>query len=364
MNMKIFLQWFPPLPEIFDLVRIRLFVLSIVLFAAIIFLPELLANPQIDNEAFPVADESSSLLFTILIITGVVGLAAFIVFALISWGRKQDDIDNMMSFCVKYFFDTTDKAEKCKAASALGKTKNIGALLVLVDVVNDEKIEKSVREAAEKALAVMSSRYTIYRNAINELISGIKYKDHQKVIDILISNFEKDGGSYAQSAYVIGREFIRLKQYDVGREWLHKAQIRNQKFDMYGSQITLDINKCNEHLFANGDARFKEGDYYGARELYTLASTGIEEEDKKHFAAYLRLACVYCKVGDYVDADQAILQALQHRHKTDLSLRLNKLIAKILDIRYGNPNAEAETVDIKKEIDRCIKGIMDELSAR
>jgi tetratricopeptide (TPR) repeat protein len=360
MNINSLSRWFFLSLENTSTRRVKLCFFSVI-FLTFLISPELFASSNPDSEPVSNVGESSSLLVILLFVSGVLGLGAFIIFALTSWGRKQDDIDNMMSFCIKYFYDTEDEAEKCKAASALGKTKNTGALLVLIDVINDEKTEPTVRAAAEKALGEMGQKNRRYTIIIAELISAIRNNDHQKVIDILISNFEQSGKKYSQSAYVIGREFIRLNQYDVGRKWFRKAKIRNKKFNLYGSQIELDIRKCNEYLFAKGDSRFKEGDYYSARELYTLASTRIGEKEKMYFSAYLRLACVYCKIGDYVDADQSTLQALQHHHRTDLALILNKLIVKMLNKKKQTPNREAEIDNVKKEIDRCIAVIMTEL---
>ena len=306
-------------------------------------------------------EDGNSILLVLTTLFGVLGLGALIVYGLTSWGKKQDDIDNMMSFCIKYFFDTTNTAEKCNAAAALGKTKNTGALLVLIDVISDEKLEKKVRKAAKKALKEVHTHHRKYRTLIKEITAAIKDKDHQRVVDLLIANFEKNGGGYAQSAYVIGREYIRLDNYDAGREWLNIAQARNQKYNIYGNQILLDIDNCNRHLFDKGDASFKAGDYYSARELYTLASTGIKEEDKKRFAAHLRLACVYAKIGDYIDADQSILQALQHHHRTDLSLKLNKLVMAMLHTKTKGHGDNPEVANIKKQIDICVEDIANKL---
>lgn len=267
-------------------------------------------------------------------------------------------MNNMIFFCIKYFINTKDIGEKCRAASALGRAKDPAALLVLVDIVNDDKAEDIVRESAREALEQMKQHYRKFRNVIDELLLAIERKDQQKLVEILISSFEKDGKRYLQSAYVIGHELMGLGQYEAAREWLLKAQIRNKKESIYQDQINDSISKCNDYLFAEGDELYKEGDYYAAKEHYTMAATRLKDEDKKRYAAHLRLACVYCKIGDYVDADQSLLQALQHHHETDNSLALIRLLQNVLT---NNRKVKIENSE-KSKIDKCVAQIMDKVT--
>lgn len=329
--------------------------------ASVFFSPDLLAVSPLDKEAVADINGSASILAIVAISIVVLGLVFLSVIALTLWSRKQDDINNMMSFCIKFLIDTKDENERCQAARALGRAKDPGALLVLLDVISDEKVSEIVRKAAQGALDEMGFKYRKCKKLINELVPEIKNGNHQKVIDILIINFEKGEKKYVQSAYLTGREFLRMKRYADAREWLHKAHLRNRTPRIYADQIKKLTDKCNEHLFAEGDKRFKEGDYYSAREHYTLASTGINDEDKRRFSAYLRLACVYCKIGDYIDADQATLQALQHHHQTDMSLRLNKLAKKVIHESNKNPDGESKDAGSRSKIDRYVDDVMAKL---
>jgi len=268
----------------------------------------------------------------------------------------------MMSFCIKFLIDTQNEAERCKAAKALGGAKDPGALLVLVDVVIDEKAEDTVREAAEAALKEMGLKYRKYRKVIKDLLSAVQDREHQKVIDLLTSKFETDKKKYVQTAYVIGREYIRLGNHADAREWLHVAAYRNRKTPTYGNQIRELADICNEHLFAEGDRLFNAGYFHDAKAHYAVASQGLGDEEKKRFASYLRQASVYCKLEDYEDADQALLQALQHHHETDLTLTLNKLLQKLLEQGAGTKVTEQEREQLDTEIDECVSDIMKKLT--
>ncbi|MCP4040363.1 MAG: HEAT repeat domain-containing protein [Gammaproteobacteria bacterium] len=311
----------------------------------------------------PILDDDSgaSLLFMALFGIGVLGLAGLSVGALTMWSRRQDDIGNMMSFCIKSLLSTKDDQGRCEAARALGRMHDPSALLVLVDVINDEKVEEPVHQAALGALGEMSRSYGKYKEVIDALIAAIRIRDHRKVVDTLISNFEGTGGKYTQSSYVIGREFMRLGQYEDARKWLQQAGFRNRTSMLYGGQIRKLADRCNQYLFDEGDRLFKVGDYHKSNERYACSSAGITDEENRRFAAFLRMACVYCKLGDYVNADQAVLQALQHHHETDMSLVLNRLLQKLLHNEDQKVGAEGEREQLKKEIDNLVTEIMAKL---
>jgi tetratricopeptide (TPR) repeat protein len=289
-------------------------------------------------------------------------LSGLIIGGLVLWGKKQDDINHMMSFCIKFLIDTQDEAERREAAKALGGTTDPGALLVLVDVINDDQAEESVREAALAALQKMSLKYRKYRKTIDDLIAATQAQDHQQVIDILTSEFERNSNKYVQTPYVIGREFMRLGNHEDAREWLHVAEYRNRKTPTYGYQIKALVDVCNEHLFSEGDRLFKARFYHDAKAQYAVASHSLGDEEKKRFAAYLREACVYSMLNDYIDADQALLQALQHHHETDKTLALNKLIQKVLEQSRDPAVSEHELEQLKTEIDECVSDIMKRLT--
>jgi hypothetical protein len=167
--------------------------------------PDLLAAAPAGNELVTASTESSSWVMVVLFGVTLFLLSGLIIGGLVLWGKKQDDINHMMSFCIKFLIDTQDEAERREAAKALGGTTDPGALLVLVDVINDDQAEESVREAALAALQKMGLKYRKYRKTIDDLIAATQAQDHQQVIDILTSEFERNSNKYVQTPYVIGR---------------------------------------------------------------------------------------------------------------------------------------------------------------
>jgi len=302
--------------------------------------------------------------FVILFIVCLILASVLVITALTRWSKKQDSIDSMMPFCIKYLVETRNGAEKCAAAKSLGQVKDPGALLILVDVINDEGAEESLRKTAGEALRSLSKIYRKYETIINDLLSAVEERNHQKSIDILISNFEHQRKLYVQSPYVIGREFMRLKKYAEAREWLQKAKIRNNKTVVYVHQISELIDTCNEKLFTEGDVLFQVGDYYNALERYALASHDLRFTEKQRFVSHLRLACVYSKLTHYEDAYQETLHALHDHHETDTSLRLNKLLKNHLDEITGTPKEKEKRKKILDQIDKYVTDVMIRLTAR
>lgn len=302
--------------------------------------------------------------FVVLFIVGLIIVSVLVITAITRWSKKQDNIDNMMPFCIKYLVETSNEAEKCEAAKALGQVKDPGAILILVDVINDEGAEEGLHKTAGEALRTLSKIYRKYEDIINDLLSAVEETDHQKTIDILISNFEHRQKLYVQSPYVIGREFMRLKKYAEAREWLQKAKIRNNKTVVYIHQISELIDICNEKLFTEGDVLFQVGDYYNALERYALASHDLRFMEKQRFVSHLRLACVYSKLTHYEDAYQETLHALHDHHETDTSLRLNKLLKNQLDEINRTPKQEGKRKTTLDQIDKYVTDVMTRLTAR
>ncbi|MEN8130753.1 MAG: HEAT repeat domain-containing protein [Pseudomonadota bacterium] len=292
--------------------------------------------------------------FIIWFIVGIITLSSLLVTALTWWSNKQDNINNMMIFCIKYLMESVNEAQKVEAARALGQVKDPAALLILVDIINDESAEENLRMTADGALRELSKIYRKYKDVIDELVLAEEKKDHQKTINILISNFEKQKMLYVQSAFVIGREFMRLKKYADAREWLQKAKIRNKKTVVYVHQISELIDICNEKLIFEGDVLFQLGDYYKALERYALASHDLRYSEKQRFVSHLRLACVYCKLSHYNDAFQETLHALHDRHETDVSLKLNNLLK--------SQQIDEKSTKILDDIDSYVTDVMARLS--
>lgn len=313
-------------------------------------------------ETLPEAPSSVMPFLVVGVATIVVGV--LLITGLTLWSRKQDEISNMTYFCIDFLINTRNETERYRAAKELGQVKNPGALLVLIDVINNEFAEESIRKAAGDALLEMSQKYRRFKKVIRELLAATEDKDHERIVELLKTHFEHEEKTYVQSAYVIGRELIRLKEYADAREWLHIAEVRNRTFPMYVDQIKDLTAKCNRHLCAEGDMAFKAGDFHLANERFALAGHGLSPEVSNRFAYYLRTACVYCKLEEYENASQAILQALHHDQETDTALELNKLVNKMLNLVRDNAQAKEEHQNLSKELDRFVNQTMDSLSTQ
>jgi tetratricopeptide (TPR) repeat protein len=299
----------------------------------------------------------------IVILTAIV-LAALVIIGLILWGRKQEHISEMMLFCMKYLVHSEDEAERCASAKALGRANNPGALLVLADVVWDEEETEAVRKAASEALHEMSVHFRKYKKIIADLESEAERRDFLGIIEILSADFERGKTRYVQSAYIIGRHYMRLKRYADAREWLKIANFRNRKFNLYGDRIGYWIQVCNTRLLEEADDSFKAADYQQAREHYAVLAHGLSDADSRRCAVYLRSACVYCKLEDYRNADQALLQALEHHHETDRALTLLPLLQDILGLGDKKVEPKEKLEAITSAIDERASVIMDALSAQ
>ena len=313
-------------------------------------------------EALP--EESSSAIPLLVFGVATIAAGALLVTGLTLWGRKQDEINSMMYFCIDFLINTRNRTERYRAAKFLGQAKNPGALLVLTDVINDESAEEGIRQAAQDALLEMSENYRKHKKVIGRLLIAAEVNDHERTVELLKTHFEHEDRKYVQSAYVIGRELVRMENYADAREWLRIADARNKKFPMYADQIKDFIDKCNRHLCAEGDIAFKSGDFHLANERFALAAHGLNAEASNRFAYYLRAACVYCKLEEYENASQALLQALHHQQETDTALELNKLVNQMLDLVKDNTQASEEHEDLSAELDRFVNQTMDTLITR
>jgi len=314
-----------------------------------------IAQSSVDSET------GSPILFFVFFAMGIIGLSVILIVGLTRWGHKQEQIQNMMPFCIRYLVESKNESEKIEAATALGGAKDPGALLILADIVNDDEASIGLRDAAGAALRKIGQKHGKYTRLIDASLSAVAEKDHQKTIELLTKHFENGRSSYVQSAYVIGREYMRMKQYSDARHWLQHARIRNLKKKVYFNQISRLIDTCNQHLFSEGDVFFKVGEYYDALERFALASHELSLKDKQQFSAHVRLACTYCKLENYDDAYQETLHALQDHHKTDISLLLNKLIQEIRGEIGGTSEAQQRRNKLRKQIDSNVISTMDEL---
>jgi hypothetical protein len=121
---------------------------------------------------------------------------------------------------------------------------------------------------------------------------------------------------------------------------------------------------CNTRLLEEADDSFKVADYQQAREHYALLAHGLSNADSQRCAVCLRSACVYCKLMDYRNADQALLQALERNHETDLALTLVPLLQEILSPGDKKVEPKDKLEEIKSAIDQRASAIMNALSAQ
>lgn len=308
----------------------------------------------------PAAEEAPSFLASgLLMAVGILALAALGVTVVTRWSSKQDHMNEMVCFCMGFLIDSDRVPEGQAAAKALGRFNDPRAILVLLDVVNDQQADETLRKTAADALSVLGSDYRKYKQVIDELMSASEQRDDARLIEILTLNFEKSGAEYVQSAYVIGRCYVRQGHYADAKEWFRVAAVRNDVTPFYGDQIRQLVVECDRRLFAKGDELFKSSDYHQARERYSAASHGLSDEENLRYSGFLRLACVYCKLGDYDAADQAVLLALKKDQKTEMSLLLNKLLQQVLDGHHSRASPQRQRV--VSEIDNLTTEIMKKL---
>jgi tetratricopeptide (TPR) repeat protein len=309
---------------------------------------------NIDNSYFML-----SILITIIIGIVVLGL-------IIRWSRHQEDLNNMVFFCIKYLIESKHTQEKIDAAKALGHAKDPAALLVLIDVSNDNELQnKEVRHAAIDALYEMSSHYKKYKKLILELLKASENKEYQKIIDLIIKYFELNNEKkYVQCAYIIAREYIKLEQYEEARVWLHKAEFRNRHTIVYLDEIEKLIKFCNYQLLLKGDSLYHSQQYFEALEYYSLASRELSENEKQDYHVYLCIACVYCKLERYNDALEANMIAMQYNEGIEQEvLDLEQLLRNITKNILNKDSQSQKQIKNIEELDKLIVQIMLRLSA-
>ena len=332
------------------------------LFLAFVVSSDLFAGPGIAKDVAAEGADGSSVLNALMAGLALLLLAVLTVGALTLWGRQQDRISIMMSLSMRSLIDSKSEAEGSIAAKALAQAKDAGALLVLFDVFSDDKVGEHLRKTAGNALDQMSMSSRKYKEPIKALIAAVEEDDHQKVIDILMRNFEGTNKVYVQTAFIIGREFLMLGKYVEARDWLHTAVYRNRQKPLYGSQLKRLIDTCNERMFKQGDSSFQESDLHEAKKCFSEASYGLDEAGKKRFAPYLRLACVYCKLGEYEDAAQSVSLALKNQQEPETSRALSELLNNLLDPEQEAPKGAEKGNNIRSEIDKVAIGTISRLA--
>lgn len=333
------------------------------LFLALVVSSDLFAGPGIARDVASEGADGSSWVNALMAGLALLLLAVLTVGALTLWGRQQDRISIMMSLSMRSLIDSKSAAEGSMAAQTLAQARDVGALLVLFDVFSDDKVGESLRKTAGNALNKMSTRFRKYEEPIKALVAAVQEVDHQKVINILMEHFEGGNRGYVQTALILGREYLNLGRYVEAREWLRTAVYRNRKKPLYGSQLKRLSDTCNERMFKQGDSSFQESDLHEAKKCFSEASHGLDEAGKRRFAPFLRLACVYCKLGEYEDAAQSISLALQNQQEPETSSALSELLNNLLYPEQEAPQGEEERNNIRNEIDKAAVGAINRLAA-
>lgn len=300
----------------------------------------------------------------LIVVLGALAIAAMIIAGLVYWGRKQDHLGKMTHFCLKFLVHSEDEAERCAMVKSLGEANDFGTLLVLFDVALDEEETGTVREAAHEALHEMGARHRKYKKVVADFEIAAEQKNYPNIIGILIANFESGDTNYVQSAYIIARQYMRLELYQDAWGWLEKADIRNQRTNLYGNQIGHWIQSCKMHLLEEADDSFRNANYQNAKEQYAVLDYGLGEEDMQHFSMYLRSACAFTKLKDYPNADQALLLALAKNHGTELALTLIPLVQELLELRHKKIGPYDRLQTLETAIDERSSEIMNVLLAK
>ena len=321
----------------------------------------LLLSPAMSTAAETTPEPSSSAIMSLVLGITTIVVGGLLVLGLTLSSRKEEKIGSMMYFCIDFLINTKDKAERYRAAKLLGQAKSPAALLTLVDVINDDTATDGIRKAAADALLDMSEKYNKFKKVIGRLLIAAEVNDHERTIQLLTDNFEQEDKKFVQSAYVIGRELMGMGKYADARNWLHIAETRDKKLSLYENQIRELTDRCNRLLFAEGDAAFKAGDFHLANECFALAAHGLSTEVSNQFSSFLRIACVYCKLEDYENASQALLQGFQHQEETDTALELSTLVNKLLHLLKEDPQAKEEQQNVRDELDRFVDQTMEML---
>ena len=202
----------------------------------------------------------------------------------------------------------------------------------------------------EQALRHFDAHFRKARIEMASLESRVEEGEPLRVIEKLKAGLEKTGNDKATSAYEIGRQYMRLGQYEEAREWLRRAQRLSSCPSALEESLKLQQSACNLRLLDEGDALFEAGDFHGARERFARLSQGLAEGERVHLAVFLRSACVYSKLRDYEDAAQAVLQALKTGEETEKALALLDLLQKL-----SNPEEVApQTIDVRERIEAQI----------
>lgn len=208
------------------------------------------------------------------------------------------------------------------------------------------------RRLLERVLSGMDARRANKRMAMASLESEIAADEPASVIEALEAQIGKKGKDHARTAYVIGRQYMRLGQFDEAREWLRRAQRQSGKLSFLHQSIAAHVSTCSIQLIAEGDSCFADGDYHGARERYARISQGLARSEQGRLALFLRSACVYCKLCDYEEAAQAVLQALKSDEQTDRALALLHLLRKLSSQR----DDATETIEARERLEDQLAG--------
>jgi len=193
------------------------------------------------------------------------------------------------------------------------------------------------------------------------LESAVYADEPQVVIDDLKARIGNAGRKRAESAYMIGRQHMRLGDFGEAREWLRKARRNGRHFSTFDELVEQNLSLCNAQLLAEGDALYAVDDYHGARERYARLSQGLEFSEGQGLAVFLRSACVYCQLRDYERARPAVLHALKSEQQTDDALALLDLLQQLSDPDRAGMEMREARERIENRLRGCVALIMGHL---
>ncbi len=212
-----------------------------------------------------------------------------------------------------------------------------------------------------RVLQGIDVRLAEQRAAMESLESEITTGEPTRLIDELKSQARNTGRKPPATAYLIGRQYMRLGRFEEAREWMLKAARQSSKHSDLQEAVNSHLSVCNIQLLAEGDACFAAGDFHGARERYARLTQGLSDREGRQWAIFLRSSCVYCKLGHYEDADQAVLQALKSDEATDEALGLLDLLQRLINAKDHDSQATDLRSQIEAQLASYVAGLMDGL---
>lgn len=215
----------------------------------------------------------------------------------------------------------------------------------------------------ERVLSRVGLRLGKKRISLESLEAEILAIEPARAIDELVSEAGSKGKKQSETAFLIGRHYMRLGRFEEARDWLQKAERQSSARSDLCEAVRSNLSACNVQLLAEGDACFAAGDFHGARERYARLTQGLSAMETGRLAVFLRSACVYSMLAHYEDANQALLHALQSAEETDQALGLLDILQRIINLKDDDAQPADEMSRTKSRLASHVAGVMDSLRA-